>query len=100
LDGFCSVAGLCVHGPSTSPTRVPLVSITLEGYDPQEVALTLDAAHRIQVRPGLHCAPAMHESLGTHATGGTVRFSLGAFTTQAEIDATVAAVDEIAASKM
>jgi selenocysteine lyase/cysteine desulfurase len=42
----------------------------------------------------------MHEALGTHATGGTVRFSLGVFTTQAEIDATVAAVDEISGSKM
>jgi cysteine desulfurase / selenocysteine lyase len=100
LDGFRSIAGLHVRGPSTAAQRVPLVSITLEGYDPQEVALSLDAAHRIQVRPGLHCAPAMHQAMGTHETGGTVRFSLGAFTTQAQINATVAAVDQIAAFKM
>ncbi len=100
LEGFNGVPGLRVRGPATAQQRVPLVSITLEGYDPQELALSLDAAHRIQVRPGLHCAPAMHEALRTHETGGTVRFSLGAFTTAAEIDATLAAVAEIANSEL
>jgi cysteine desulfurase / selenocysteine lyase len=100
LDGLRSVAGLRVRGPSMASGRVPLVSITLEGYDPQEVALSLDATHRIQVRPGLHCAPAMHQAMGTQETGGTVRFSLGAFTTEAEIDVTVAAVDQLAGSNV
>ena len=71
----------------------------LEGYDPQEVALSLDAAYRIQVRSGLHCAPAMHRSLGTLAMGGTVRFSLGPFTTETHIAATIRAVAEIASSE-
>jgi selenocysteine lyase/cysteine desulfurase len=79
---------------------VPLVSIVVDGYDPQEVALSLDAAYRIQVRPGLHCAPLMHRRLGTHETGGTVRFSLGPFTTADQIDTTIEAVSEIARSKM
>lgn len=100
IQGLRSIEGLRVLGPKSSEARVPLVSIVLEGYDPQEVALTLDAAYRVQVRPGLHCAPAMHESLGTHQSGGTVRFSLGVFTTAAEIDATVEAVAEIASSQM
>ncbi len=40
--------------------------------------------------------PLMHETLGTTRLGGTVRFSLGAFTTSDEIDTAVAAVTEIA----
>jgi cysteine desulfurase/selenocysteine lyase len=100
LEGFRGVRGLCVRGPSTAEQRVPLVSITLDGYDPQEVALGLDAVYRIQVRPGLHCAPSMHRALNTDKTGGTVRFSLGAFTTQAQIDATVTAVAQIASCEV
>jgi len=100
LAGFREIAGLRVLGPEAASHRVPLVSIVLKGYDPQEVALGLDAAFRVQVRSGLHCAPAMHESLGTQRSGGTVRFSLGPFTTEAEIDATIEAVAEIAVSKM
>jgi selenocysteine lyase/cysteine desulfurase len=100
MDGLRSIAGLRVLGPATAAGRVPLVSIVLEGYDPQELAIGLDAAYRIQVRPGLHCAPAMHEALLTHKTGGTVRFSLGVFTTAEQIDATIGAVAEIASSQM
>jgi cysteine desulfurase / selenocysteine lyase len=100
ISGFHAIGGVRVWGPHSSEARVPLVSIALEGYDPQEVALGLDAAHRIQVRPGLHCAPAMHEALGTSKFGGTVRFSLGVFTTEAEIDAAVAAVAEMVASRI
>jgi cysteine desulfurase / selenocysteine lyase len=100
IGGFEAIGSVRVWGPTSSDARAPLVSITLEGYDPQEVALSLDAAHRIQVRPGLHCAPAMHEALGTSKFGGTVRFSLGAFTTEAEVDAAVAAVAEMVASRI
>jgi cysteine desulfurase family protein len=98
--GFAELPGLRVIGPRAAGGRVPLVSITVAGYDPQEVALSLDAAFRIQVRPGLHCAPAMHEALATLEGGGTVRFSLGVFTSEAEIDAAIGAVAEIAASEL
>lgn len=96
LTGLSGIDGLRVLGPAKAGDRVPLVSVALEGYDPQEVALVLDAAHRIQVRAGLHCAPLMHQALGTQAGGGTVRISLGAFTTVAEVDAVVSALAEMA----
>jgi cysteine desulfurase / selenocysteine lyase len=98
MEGLGDIAGLRVFGPPTAGSRVPLVSIAIEGYDPQEVALALDAVYRIQVRPGVHCAPAMHESLGTHESGGTVRLSLGVFTTEDDVNAAIRAVEEIASS--
>lgn len=95
LDGLTGVAGVTVYGPLQPDRRVGVVSITVDGYDPQEVASLLDSAWSIQVRAGLHCAPRMHASLGTAAAGGTVRFSPGPFTTESDIDQTVEAIGEI-----
>jgi cysteine desulfurase/selenocysteine lyase len=98
LDGLQIIRGVRIHGPKTAADRVGLVSVSVEGYDPQEVAAALDAVHRIQVRPGLHCAPLMHRALGTIESGGTVRFSLGQFNTREDIDAAITAVAELVAS--
>jgi cysteine desulfurase / selenocysteine lyase len=98
LAGFESTRGVTVFGPPNASDRAGLVSIRIEGYDPQEVAAALDAVHRIQVRPGLHCAPLMHAALGTIEAGGTVRFSFGQFNTEQDVDEAVAAVAELAAS--
>jgi len=96
LDGVRDVAGLTVHGPQSTADRTSVVSLTLDGYDPQVLAAVLETSHRIQGRAGLHCAPRMHAALGTTATGGTLRFSPGYFTSLAEIDAVVAALEEVA----
>lgn len=50
----------------------------------------------IMSRPGLHCAPAAHQTLGTFPTG-TVRFSFGWANTTSEIDQALAALAQIAA---
>lgn len=95
LAGLSAIDGARLFGPPAGG-RVAVVSMTLEGLDCQELAAALDSAYRIQTRPGLHCAPAMHRALGTLESGGTVRFSLGATTTAEEVDAAVSAVREIA----
>jgi cysteine desulfurase family protein len=100
LDGFQSLKNVTIHGPRDALHQVGVVSITIDGYDPQEVATTLDAAYSIQVRSGFHCAPLMHASQGTNQQGGTVRFSIGAFNTIEQIDHAIQAVGEIAASAM
>jgi len=63
---------------------------------PQELAAVLDDSFSIETRAGLHCAPGAHRSLGTFTSGGTLRLSPGAFTTNAEIDAAISALREIA----
>jgi cysteine desulfurase family protein len=100
LTGLGEIPGVRLLGPPSGHERMPLVSMVLQGYDPQELALGLDAAYRVQVRAGLHCAPLMHEALGTLASGGTVRFSLGPFNTDQDVDTAVRAVAEIAASEI
>lgn len=97
IEGLRQIEGVTMFGPSDIAQRTHLVSIAIDGCPPQEAAVMLDNAHRIQVRPGLHCAPLMHRALGTLERGGTLRFSVGPFNTLAEIDQTLAAVAEIAA---
>jgi cysteine desulfurase family protein len=87
-----------VYGLESAERRVGIVSVNVAGADPQEVAGILDSAYRIQARSGLHCAPRMHEALGTLVSGGTLRFSIGPFNTSEDIDATIAAVQEVAAN--
>jgi cysteine desulfurase family protein len=98
IEGLRNVPGVRIHGPCRPEQQVGLVSVSLEGYDPQEVAAILDASHRVQTRPGLHCSPRMHRVLGTLGSGGAIRFSLGVFNTASHVDTAVAAVGEIAAA--
>jgi cysteine desulfurase family protein len=97
IERLLEIDGVTLHGPRATSERTSVVSITVEGFDPQELAAILEATHRIQCRAGLQCAPRMHESLGTTAGGGTVRFSPGYSTTADEIDVVVAALREVAA---
>jgi cysteine desulfurase family protein len=98
IDGVSAIAGVTIYGPRRADQRVAIVSMNIHGFDPQEVAASLDAARRVQVRSGIHCAPRMHEALGTLATGGTVRLSIGPFNTAEDIDAAVEAVGALAAT--
>lgn len=73
----------------------PIVSFTVAGHDPAEVAAVLEQAAGIEVRSGFHCAALIHEHLGTQA-GGTIRASFGPFNTIADVDALVATVTVLA----
>jgi selenocysteine lyase/cysteine desulfurase len=97
---LAGVAGVTIYGPQRAVDRVGVVSINLQGYDPQEVAATLDATFGIQVRSGIQCAPLMHRALQTLATGGTVRFSVGPFTMTEDIDAAISALRDISTAML
>jgi selenocysteine lyase/cysteine desulfurase len=96
LDGVAGLPRLRVYGPKALAERVGVVSLTIEGMDPQELAAVLDDSFGIETRAGLHCAPGAHRCLGTFAGGGTLRLSPGAFNTAAEIDAAVCALRQLA----
>ncbi len=98
LAGLRKIPAISVIGSPEIAPALGLVSLTIEGYDPHEAAAALDEAFRVQVRPGLHCAPAMHRRLGTLERGGTVRLSLGPMTTSDEIDQTLEALRQLVAA--
>jgi selenocysteine lyase/cysteine desulfurase len=82
-------------GDRSAGERVaPIVSFTVEGYDPAEVSVLLEQIAGVQVRSGFHCAACIHPHLGTQA-GGTVRASFGPFNTGDDVDALVEAVQQL-----
>jgi len=97
LTGLSVIENVRTYGPPAGE-RVGVVSFNLEGMDSQVVAGLLDESFGIETRAGLHCAPQMHVALGTAASGGTVRMSVGPMTTTDEADAAIAAVQQLAAA--
>lgn len=98
ITGLRELPGVTVHYADEEIPRVGVVSISMDRVEPQVLASLLDDHFRIETRAGLHCAPRAHEELGTRSAGGTVRFSTGPFTTGEEIDQTLEALGQIAAS--
>ena len=72
-DGLLSLGNAVVYSPADPTARVGVVSFNLEGASSASVADYLDR-QGIAVRGGLHCAPGMHQALGT-LRGGAVRVS-------------------------
>lgn len=78
--------------------RIATVSFTFTHLSPSNGALRLEREFGILCRPGLHCAPAAHHTLGTFPEG-TIRFGLGVFNTEAEIETAIQAVSRISKQK-
>ena len=98
LSGLTEIPGITQYGPTDPAERVAVVSLTLSGIESQDLAGILDDSFGIQTRAGLHCAPRIHDALGTTVGGGTLRISPGPFSTSADVDAVLAALREIASS--
>jgi cysteine desulfurase / selenocysteine lyase len=84
LEGLTALEGATLHGPGDVRRRTAAISFNIAGMSPSDAVFKLDEEYAIQSRPGLHCAPAAHRTLGTFPEG-TVRFSFGAYTTEEEI---------------
>lgn len=93
--GLIEIPGVTIIGSTDFDRRVPTVSIRIDGWNPVDFGAELDEKYGIQVRPGLQCAPLIHEHHGTSPLG-TVRFSIGAFNTEKHIDKALDAVAELA----
>jgi selenocysteine lyase/cysteine desulfurase len=89
------IPGIKVYGDFTSQNRCPIVSINVRDYDSGEVSDALSEQYDIATRPGAHCAPLMHQALGT-VEQGAVRFSFAHYNTKEEIDIAVSALLELA----
>ncbi len=91
LEGMAGIPGTMVYGPLEARQRTAVVSFNGQGISPSDLAFELDEQFAILSRPGLHCAPAAHRTIGTFPEG-TVRFSFGFYTTEDEIKRGVEAV--------
>lgn len=76
--------GIILYGDFAAEQRCPIVSLNIGQRDSAEISDLLAYDYGIATRSGGHCAPLMHESLGTKEQGA-VRFSFSSFTTETEI---------------
>ena len=93
--GISGIPGVKVYGDFSTKNRAAIVSFNIGDYDSSEVSDELNVRYGIVTRPGAHCAPLMHQALGT-VDQGAVRFSFSHFNTEEEVDAAVRAVKELA----
>jgi len=93
--GLEQIDGVTLHGTTGLEHRLPVLSFTVDGLDAADVGTMLDVDHDIATRTGLHCAPLIHDHLGT-SPRGTVRMSIGPMNTLAHIEAAIEAVGSIA----
>ena len=98
-NAVAKLPGVKVYGDfAEGHPRTAVVTLNIGEYDSGAVADELSECYDIATRAGAHCAPRMHEALGT-VEQGAVRFSFSWFTTEEEVDAAIAAVTEIAESE-
>ena len=99
VKGLRAIDGVTLYCVDSLAGHISVVLFNVAGRDAADVGTMLDVDHNIASRTGLHCAPLVHEQLGTDKIHGGVRFGIGPFNTEAHIDTAVAAVREIAAMK-
>ncbi len=94
IEELSKVHGVKLYGPSDIREQGAVVSLNIGDEDSSEISYILDEVYNIAVRPGLHCAPLAHKTIGTFEQG-VVRFSFGIFNTHDEIELGIKAIKEI-----
>ena len=87
-EGVVNVPGVTVYGDFETEKRGAVVTLNIGDYDSGVVSDELSEVYDIATRAGAHCAPRMHQALGT-VEQGAVRFSFSWFTTEEEVDAAI-----------
>jgi cysteine desulfurase family protein len=95
IEGFKKIPQLKLYGPENQGNRIATLSFNIAQLSPSDVAMRLERGNGILCRPGLHCAPAAHRTIGTFPEG-TVRFSLSYLTSEWEVDQALQAVNHLA----
>jgi cysteine desulfurase family protein len=94
IKGLKKIPQVKLYGPELQEDQIATLSFNFAHRSPSNGALRLEKEFGILCRPGLHCAPAAHHTLGTFPEG-TIRFGLSAFNTEAEIETAIQAVSQI-----
>jgi cysteine desulfurase family protein len=86
IKRLCEIRKVRPFIPSAETDIFGICSFIVEGYEPEDVGSILDDEYDISVRTGYHCAPFVHDFLGTINNGGTIRCSMGYYNTEKDID--------------
>ena len=91
-DGLASIAGVTLYCQDDLTDHIAVLTFNVEGMEAGEVGTWIDVDHNIACRTGLHCAPLVHNQLGTTEVHGSVRFGIGPFNTEEHIQAAIEAI--------
>lgn len=94
-DGLAAIEGVKFYCQEDLRDHIAVLSFNIIGLEALDTGTMLDGEYNIACRSGLHCAPLVHEHLGTDKIGGSVRLGLGPFTTEAHIEKVIEAVSQI-----
>lgn len=94
-DGLKDVEGVSVYCQDDLTDHISIFLFNADGFEALDTATILDVDYNIAARSGLHCAPLVHEQLGTDKIKGAVRFGIGPFNTEGQIRIAINAVKEI-----
>lgn len=94
LEEAVNIEGLKLYGPRSIGEQLGVAAFNLRDIDSSHLAFILSEEYEILARPGLHCAPLAHETIGT-TEQGAVRFSFGIFNDHIEIEHAIKALREI-----
>lgn len=94
IYGLKEIEDVKIYGPKDVEKQAPVISINIGKEDSSEVSYILDQVFNIAARPGLHCAPLAHKTIGCYEQG-CIRFSVGPFNTIKDIEAVIEAVKNI-----
>lgn len=95
-DGLKGVDGVSLYCQDDLTNHISIFSFNVNGLEAANTSTMLDVDYNIASRSGLHCAPRVHEQLGTDKVHGAVRFGVGPFNTEEDIQKAIGAVKEIA----
>lgn len=95
-DGLRAVEGVVLYCQDELKNHLSVLTFNILGMEAGDTGTILDVDHNIACRTGLHCAPLVHEQLGTDKIKGSVRFGIGPFNTRDDIRAAIAAVADVA----
>ena len=98
INGLEEIPRIKLYGSENKEERMATLSFNIAQLSPSNVSFYLEKEFGILCRPGLHCAPSAHKTMGTFPEG-TVRFSLSYFNTEEEVDRAIDALNSIAKEK-
>lgn len=95
MESLQDIPNLILYGSKDLRKKTAVLSVNIKGASSSKVGELLERRYGILTRTGAHCAPLMHEAMGTK-TQGAVRLSLSYFTTEEEIERAASALKELA----
>ncbi len=98
-DGLKDVEGVSLYCQDDLSNHISIFLFNVDGFEALNTGTILDVDYNIASRTGLHCAPLVHEQLGTDKIRGAVRFGIGPFNTEEHIRKAIEAVKEITESR-